>query len=156
MLLLLLYVAVTILGLFPFHGIPILNIALGFPIGAAIAHRGLGDEGGGGHKDAGADRGRAVMRRVFYGSLATAGVTLLICWIQLVVSILVLRVLGLGSPLASLLPLLPSPIHPNLFRAQLFAVILAPALLVLTTVFGGVLTLIVHGPRDDGDGDGES
>jgi hypothetical protein len=85
-----------------------------------------------------------VMRDVLYWSFATAGVTLLVCWTQLVLTIVFLRVVGLGSPLSDLLPLLPSPLHPNLFRAQLFAVILSPALLVLTTVFGGVLALLMR------------
>ncbi len=139
--LLLLYVAITLVGLFPFHGIPVLNVALGFPIGAAIANRGMrrrarpastatltgdppddpvlaragdppddpvlagagnppddpvlagaGDPPGGPGTDP-----RHVMRSVLYGSFATAGVTLLVCWIQLVLTILLLRIVGLGE-----------------------------------------------------------
>lgn len=160
--LLLLYVAITLIGLFPFHGIPVLNVALGFPLGAAIANRELrrrvrstppgtlADDpqtapapgpAAAGDPDA---NPRRVMRSVLHWSFATAGITLLVCWIQLVVTILLLRVVGLGSPLVDWLPLLPSPLNPNLFRAQLFAVILSPGLLVLTTVFGGVLTLLLR------------
>lgn len=142
---LLLYVAVTLIGLFPFHGIPILNVALGFPVGAAIASRGLKRLDAPVPGSEGLDpRSRRVMRGVLYWSFATAGVTLLVCWTQLVITILVLRLGGLASPVAGWLPLLPSPLHPNLFRAQLFAVILAPGLLVLTTVFGGVIVLLLR------------
>lgn len=144
--LLLLYVAITILGLFPFHGIPILNIALGFPVGAVIAERRIKSPVSAATSLPDTSF-RTVMRAVLYWSLATAGVTLLVCWSQLVLTILLLRVVGLGSPLTDWLPLLPSPLQPNLFRAQLFAVILSPALLVLTTVFGGVLTLLIHPPE---------
>ncbi len=141
--LLLLYAAVTIVGLFPFQGIPILNVALGFPVGAAIAERRLrrATSPSTTPPDVSA---RSVMRAVLYWSFATAGITLLVCWTQLALAIVFLRAVGLGSPLTDWLPLLPSPIHPNLFRAQLFAVILAPALLVLTTVFGGVLALLIR------------
>ncbi len=163
MVLLLLYVAITLIGLFPFQGIPILNVALGFPIGAAIAHRELGrrmppapPSGNSAVDPRGVLAGgaplvsepgacpRPVMRSVLYWSFATAGITLFVCWVQLLMTILLLRVAGLASPMVAWLPLLPSPIHPNLFRAQLFAVILSPALMVLTTVFGGVVTLLLR------------
>ena len=145
MVLLLLYVAVTLIGLFPFNGIPVFNIALGFPVGAAIASRGLKRPAEADNAADGPDPlARPVMRGVLYWSFATAGITLLICWVQLVITILVLRIVGLGSPLTDWLPLLPSPLNPNLFRAQLFAVILSPGLLVLTTVFGGVLVLLLR------------
>jgi len=145
--LLLLYAAITIIGLFPFHGIPVLNVALGFPVGAAVADRRFkrAPSTAGTLPDVSA---RSVMRSVLYWAFATAGVTLLVCWTQLVLTIVLLRAIGLGSPLSDWLPLLPSPFHPNLFRAQLFAVILSPALLVLTTVFGGVLAVLMRPPAE--------
>lgn len=152
------YVAITIAGLFPFRGIPVLNVALGFPLGAAVAYRA-------GSRVA-RDRARTVhnslpvapgtcadapgytiLRDVLFWALATAGITMFVCWVELVGSLMAIKIFGRGTPISAWLPLLPSSILPNQFRAQLFAVIISPGLQILTTAFGGVLTLLLRQSR---------
>lgn len=129
------YLLVTILGLYPFRGIPIVNIALGFPIGAIIAQRTFT-----GNPVALSDR--EILRAVFSWAMITAGITLLVCWIDLIGALILVRQLGPGLGIERWFPLLPSPASVGLFRAQLFAVIVSPALQVLTTVFGGALAIM--------------
>ena len=129
LLLALLYLLITIAGLFPFRGIPILNVALGFPIGAAVAYR--------------SESQPALLRTLVTWALVTAGITMLVCWVELVFSLLTIKFLGPFVASTRWTPLVPSTESPNLFRAQLFAVIISPGLQVLTTVFGGVITLLI-------------
>ncbi len=131
--LVLLYIAATIAGIFFFHGIPILNVALGFLIGALVAYR-LGDE----------TPPIASLRKVMTWGLVSAGITILVCWLELLGALVVIRLLGPGVALVDWFPLLPEPAseNPDLFRAQLFATIVSPALQILTTVFGGVVFLL--------------
>ncbi|MCK4303126.1 MAG: hypothetical protein KAY24_02710 [Candidatus Eisenbacteria sp.] len=162
-----LYLVVTAVGFFLFRGIPILNVALGFPIGAVVAYRysshqvdlqSTGEMGSPGACDppgSQADRDRisrgppncASLRRVVFWGLVTAGVTMLACWAELAGSLLVLKVFGLGIAPARWFPLLSPPGPSSLFRAHLFAIMISPGLQILTTVFGGVVVLLLR-PRE--------
>jgi hypothetical protein len=139
----LLYVALTFVGLYPFRGIPILNVALGFPIGALVAWRTVHPPGA---ADAAGPGWRGTLRRVLSWALATAGITMLVCWLELAGSLIALHLFGGDGP-ARWLPLGPGRSSPHLFRAQLFAVMISPGLQLLTTVFGGVITLVLRGPE---------
>lgn len=135
MFLALVYLAATVIGLYPFRGIPVVNIALGFPIGAALAQRAL-------QGNPVLRTEREILRDVLSWGMVTAGLTLFVCWIDLVGALLLAHKFGPGLGLERIFPLLPTPADVGLFRAQLFAVIVAPALQVLTTVFGGVLVIV--------------
>ena len=141
------YLAITVVGVVLFRGIPILNVALGFIVGAFVAHRQLthrADRVPDSHNGpAAAAPAHSPLRTVFAWALGTAGLTMVVCWFELGASLLTIKVFGTESPLAYRLPLLPSDGLPNLFRAQLFAVIISPGLQILTTVFGGVLTVLL-------------
>ena len=154
-----LYGALTVAGLFPFHGIPILNIALGFPLGAWAAyyaqraHRQTAGSGPEQAANAGDARlaERAVLRTVLAWSLATSGLTMILCWFQLAFFLLTIRFIGPAPEILRWIPL----VHPSqglgLFpsqsfaNVQLFAILLAPGIQVLTTVFGGVVGLLLLG-----------
>jgi hypothetical protein len=159
LLLALLYLLITVVGLFPFRGIPVLNVALGFPIGAAIAYR---FETRSGDRPEGAAPGRpaagnqvqppgdarrnALLRTLLTWALITAGLTMFVCWAELLYSLLTIKFFGPFVASSRWTPLLPTSESPNLYRAQLFAVIISPGLQILTTVFGGVLAALI-GPR---------
>ncbi len=137
-----LYVVVSIIGLFLFRGIPVLNVALGFPVGAVVAYRAARAD-----ERVGQELWGPSMRTVIAWALGTAGITVLICWFELVGSLLLAKIFGPGLPLVQLLPFTHHPGVPYFFRAQLFAVIVSPGLQILTTVFGGVMTLILTSPK---------
>jgi hypothetical protein len=159
LLLALLYLLITIVGLFPFRGIPILNVALGFPIGAAVAYRferRLARAPGepkptaaspGHHAGGPPDAPRyALLRTLLTWALITAGMTMFVCWAELLYSLLTIKFFGPFVASSRWTPLLPTAESPNLYRAQLFAVIISPGLQILTTVFGGVVAVLI-GPR---------
>ena len=150
-----LYGVLTIAGLFPFYGIPILNIALGFPLGAAAAHfcRKRADRSMGSPLPEGE---RELLSSVFTWALATSGLTMVICWFQLAAFLITIRILGPAPEILRWIPL----VHPTqtfgLFPShsfaniQLFAILLAPGIQVLTTVFGGVVGILLLGKRESG------
>lgn len=130
-----LYILLSLGGLYLFRGIPLLNVALGFPLGAAIAHRLLGR--------ATASDGRlvVVLQSVIWWALASAGITLLLCWLELAASLLALHLWRTGVTAVRWVPLLPPPGDPIIARVQYLAVVTAPALQVLTTAFGGLIVI---------------
>ncbi len=151
----LIYVALTVAGLYPFYGIPVLNIALGFPLGAVIVyHARHTSRKPDGPADPGRAADRSVLGSVMSWGLATSGMTMVICWLQLAVFLVVIRVIG---PLPEILRWIPL-VHPSdghglfpsntLASLQLFAALLAPGIQVLTTVFGGVVAILISGRRE--------
>lgn len=151
----LIYVALTIAGLYPFYGIPVLNIALGFPLGAVIVyHARHTSRKQAGPDDPGGTADRSVLGSVMSWALATSGMTMVICWLQLAVFLVAIRLIG---PLPAILRWIPL-VHPSeghglfpsnaLASLQLFATLLAPGIQVLTTVFGGVVALLIAGRRE--------
>jgi hypothetical protein len=133
------YLAVTVAGLFLFRGIPVLNVGLGFPLGAAIALRLMA-------RDTGV---REALRAVLAWALATAAFTMLICWLEIATSLAVLRAAGPGAIAIRWVPLFPPPAGAELVRMQFFAVITAPSLQVLTTSFGGVIAILLRSSDPD-------
>lgn len=174
-----LYGALTVAGLFPFYGIPILNVALGFPLGAWVAYhaqrsqrRATGPRATPGRgpsadpaQDADAGEARAaertVLRTVLTWSLTTSGLTMILCWFQLVLFLLTIRFIGPAPEILRWIPL----VHPSqgfgLFpsqsfaNVQLFAILLAPGIQVLTTVFGGVVGILLLGRHPGVEDDSE-
>jgi hypothetical protein len=128
------YLAVTVAGLFLFRGIPVLNVALGFPLGAAVAQRRVA-------RDADASM---TLRAVLAGSITMAALTMLVCWLEIVASLSVLRAAGPDAMALRWVPLFPPPAAAQLVRLQFFAVITAPSLQVLTTCFGGVVAILMR------------
>jgi hypothetical protein len=133
------YVGLTIAGLYLFRGVPILNIALGFPIGAWIAAHHESWAGAETAAPAGSIRPR-VLRILLSWSVSLAAVTIAASWIELLVSVVSVRFPGYLGTISRWLPLSTYE-SPNVFRALIFAIAAAPALQVLTTVFGGILVL---------------
>jgi hypothetical protein len=139
-----LYAALTIVGLYLFRGIPVVNIALGFPIGAWIAWRAdarrlrLVDQPG--------TIGAETLRTLLGWGLGLAAVTVAACWIEVAAALFAARLPGILGAIASNLPF---PVYGSQTssRATVFAIAAAPAVQVLTTVFGGVLVLAVHRDR---------
>jgi hypothetical protein len=170
------YLVLTLIGLFVFRGIPLLNVALGFPIGAAVALRRLkqpqrpddmpqappatpappdaalstaaaagstpapsplGDE-------AAAPRSplRIALREAMAWAILTAAFSMTLCWTELAASVIVTRYGGPYAVHTWWVPLFPPPASAELVRAQLFAVVTAPLLQVMTTAFGGVLAVL--------------
>lgn len=139
-----LYLAVTLVGLFLFRGIPVLNVALGFPIGAAIGARSSP------RSPAGTDRLSHSLQAILWWALGTAAITMILCWLELGASMFILRWGGLNSAVTDWIPLLPPPPTSGLVRAQFFAVVVAPLIQVLTTAFGGMIVLLLmRNPRPD-------
>ncbi|MBM3318004.1 MAG: hypothetical protein FJY75_09150 [Candidatus Eisenbacteria bacterium] len=138
---LLAYPALTIAGLFAFRGIPVLNIALGFPLGAVVALR-----------RAEAGRNPGALRDVLWWASFTAAITMLLCWLELAMALAVLKAAGGPAIGWRWIPLLPPPASSELVRLQFFAVVIAPLIQVLTTSFGGMLALVLRSqaPRAGG------
>lgn len=133
------YLAVTVAGLFLFRGIPVLNVALGFPIGAAIARRRAGHD----------PALRETLRAVLAGAITTAALTMLVCWLEIAASLAVLRAAGPAAIDSRWVPLFPPPAGAELVRMQFFAVITAPSLQVLTTSFGGLIAILMRRDAPD-------
>jgi hypothetical protein len=134
------YLVVTVAGLYLFRGIPVLNVALGFPLGAAVARRRVArDEGT-----------RATLRAVLADSITMAALTMLVCWVEIVASLSILRAAGPDTIALRWVPLFPPPAAAQLVRLQFFAVITAPSLQVLTTCFGGVMAILMRRDAPDG------
>lgn len=130
-LLLLAYLLLTVAGLYLFRGVPVLNVALGFPLGAAVALH----------------AGERPLRALLWWAVTTSAVVMLFCWLELAVSMVAMRT---GGPLAIAwrwVPLFPPPSSAELVRTQFFAVVTAPLLQVLTTSFGGLMALVLKGER---------
>ena len=128
------YLAVTIAGLFLFRGIPVLNVGLGFPLGAMVALRRM-------TRDAPL---RETLRAVLASAITTAALTMLICWLEIAASLAILRTVGPDALAARWVPLFPPPAGAEGIRMQFFAVITAPSLQVLTTCFGGVIAVLMR------------
>lgn len=139
-----LYAGVTIAGLYLFRGIPVVNIALGFPIGAFIAWR--GETRRLRLTCSPSTIGTASLRSVLGWGLGLAAVTVAACWIEVAAALLSTRLPGMLGAIASHLPF-PAYGSPTSSRATIFAIAAAPALQVMTTVFGGVLVLASHRDR---------
>jgi len=140
------YVGLTIAGLYLFRGVPILNVALGFPIGAWIAaHRPAHSETDG-TAPAGSIRPSA-LRALLGWAVSLAAVTIAASWIELLVSVISVRFPGYLGLISRWLPLSTYD-SPNVFRALIFAIAAAPALQVLTTAFGGILVLALSREQD--------
>jgi len=150
-----LYVGITVVGLYVFHGIPVLNVALGFPLGALLAwqvesrHPPSDERDGPSPADGAAPPGHSILvragtlRALLWWALGFAAVTVTAAWVELAASLLALRYpfsLGIAAPW------LPLSLHGSAgaTKATVFAVAIAPALQVLTTVFGGVVALVVR------------
>ncbi|MFH1145323.1 MAG: hypothetical protein V1774_12375 [Candidatus Eisenbacteria bacterium] len=139
---LIIYLGLTLVGLFAFRGVPILNIALGFPIGAAAAW----------HAARSAASACPTLGTAYVGALrssmtlalTTAAVTVIACWAELGGMLLVLHLWGPYSAAAAWIPLLPPPPDASASRILLFAVLTAPALQVLTTAFGALIAVILR------------
>jgi hypothetical protein len=167
------YLVLTLIGLFIFRGIPLLNVALGFPIGAAVALRRFkqppqpdatppaapapsnavsatgatdmlapapfpdGDE-------AAARRSplRIALREATAWAILSAAFSMSLCWVELAASVIVTRYGGPYAVHTWWIPLFPPPASAELVRAQLFAVVTAPLLQVMTTTFGGVIAVL--------------
>jgi hypothetical protein len=140
------YVGLTIAGLYLFRGVPILNIALGFPIGAWIASRYPMRPETESPTVSGSIRPRA-LRELLGWSVSLAAVTIAASWIELLVSVVSVRSPGYLGAISRWLPL-SSYESPNALRALIFAIAAAPALQVLTTVFGGILVLALSREQD--------
>ena len=140
------YVGLTIAGLYLFRGVPILNIALGFPIGAWIAAHHEAHSEAETTAAAGSIRPKAL--RVLLGwAVSLAAVTIAASWIELLVSVVSVRFSGYLGMISRWLPLSTYE-SPKAFRALIFAIAAAPALQVLTTVFGGFLVLALSREQD--------
>jgi hypothetical protein len=140
------YVGLTIAGLYLFRGVPILNVALGFPIGAWIAAHHQSHPEAETTAPTGSIRPRAL--RVLLGwSVSLAAVTIAASWIELLVSVISVRFPVYLGTISRWLPLSTYE-APNAFRALIFAIAAAPALQVLTTVFGGILLLALTPEQD--------
>jgi len=146
------YIAFTVIGLRPFKGIPIANIALGFLLGALIIRRFeaknrlLISQAGEAPNHQAADLVRLyyqnLLRDLVSWAIMAAGVTMVICWTQLIGAILIPRSLQLGPVVADWIFLI-SPSDSLLeFRTRLFAMLISPGLQILTTVFGGVVAVL--------------
>lgn len=133
------YVGLTVAGLYLFRGVPILNVALGFPIGAWIAAHHRAHPGVKATAPAGLVH-PSVLRALLGWSVTLAAVTIAASWIELLVSVATVRFPGYLAAASRWLPL-SSYESPNAFRALIFAIAAAPALQILTTIFGGILVL---------------
>ena len=166
-----LYAAVTLGGLYLFRGIPILNVALGFPLGAWVVSRVLSLEqraatNGGAHPaatdaettgtreaPAGGKPSRSVpwmdaLHQALWYALITAALTVIFCWIELGATLLIVRLRAESGFFAHLSPLMPPPAGGPISRTLFFAVVTSPALQVLTTAFGGLIAVLLAGePR---------
>lgn len=140
------YVGLTIAGLYLFRGVPILNIALGFPIGAWITARHQMYPGTESATLPGSIRPRA-LRELLGWSVSLAAVTIAASWVELLVSVAAVRSPDSLGTISRWLPL-SSYESPNALRALIFAIAAAPALQVLTTVFGGILVLALSREQD--------
>ena len=127
--LILAYLALTLAGLFLFRGIPILNVSLGFLIGAAAARRAAG--------------ALPALQATLAWALTGAAITMAACWLELLGLLVVTHYWGPYSGAARWVPLLPPPDSASTSRIILFSVITAPALQVLTTGFGGLVAVIL-------------
>ncbi|MCK4414166.1 MAG: hypothetical protein KAY32_11525 [Candidatus Eisenbacteria sp.] len=123
------YAVLTLAGLFLFRGIPVLNVALGFLVGAAVARR--------------AGAALPALHAALWWAFTTAAITMAASWIELAGLLLVTHYWGPYSTAAGWVPLLPPPDSPNVSRIILFSVIVAPALQVLTTGFGGLVAVVI-------------
>jgi hypothetical protein len=121
------YLLLTLAGLYLFRGVPLLNVALGFPLGAWIAWR--------------REPSPAALRALLAWGLALAAGTVAIGWLEVALAYASLRVPELFGGLVPWLPLSPHASAAE-SRAIVFALAAAPALQVLTTVFGGVVVLV--------------
>jgi hypothetical protein len=152
-----LYLVLTVAGLFLFHGIPVFNVAAGFPVGAAAAWLALARKGGPGDGEPGADPPEALpgpvaargsdlleaLKAAISWAMISSAATVVLCWVQLGAMLAVSRFWGPYSPAARWVPLLPPPAVPAVSRMLFFAVITAPALQMLSTAFGGLITVLV-------------
>jgi len=133
------YLVLTIVGLFVFQGIPVFNVAAGFPVGAAIAWRALKRE-----RAVEQDGGPwAALQTAFWWALTSSAATVLLCWIQLGAMMLVIRWTGPYSSAAGWIPLLPMPQSGPVARMVFFTVVTAPALQMLSTSFGAVIAVLL-------------
>ncbi len=158
-----LYLALTVAGLFIFKGIPILNVALGFPVGAIVAWHALhprpvpcipGCIAEAPHAPADPSAAPPFLRELLLWSLATSAATLVACGLEVGAALMVSAVYGGGGSLLHWLPIL-SPLEASgPARVLLLAALIAPALQVLTTVFGGVLVLALARDARDQNPDG--
>lgn len=140
------YVGLTLAGLYLFRGVPILNVALGFPIGAWIAARHQARGGAEAILPTAAIRPGA-LRALLGWSVSLAAVTIAASWIELLLSVASVRYAGYLDGVSQWLPLNAYE-SPNAFRALIFAIAAAPALQVLTTVFGGIVVLALTREQD--------
>jgi hypothetical protein len=123
------YIVLTVAGLFVFRGIPILNVALGFPLGAAAARRAGGT--------------LPALQATLAWAMTGAAITMAACWLELAGLLFVAQHWGPFSAAALWVPLQPPPDATSISRVVLYAVIIAPALQVLTTAFGGLITVLL-------------
>lgn len=150
----LLYLFFTVACLFPFHGIPIANIAFGFPLGALIVRRfenlhyqavfsGDANESMAQSKAAISQYYHQWLRDLVSWSLISSGVTMLICWAQLVGALMVVRYAEPGATVIDWIPLISADTLHS-FRSRLFVMLISPGLQILTTAFGGIITLLLR------------
>ena len=140
----LLYLFFTVVCLFPFHGIPIANIAFGFPLGALIVWRFERLHYHTLFSDSTAPGGYHLwLRDLVSWSLISSGITMLICWAQLVGALMVVRYADPGAAAIDLIPLISADTLHS-FRSRLFVMLISPGLQILTTAFGGVITMLLR------------
>ncbi len=141
-----LYGTLTVAGLFPFYGIPVINVALGFPLGAVVAHYYRRRPPG---SPAWVSAERQVLRGVLTWALATSGLTMVLCWFQLAAFLMTIHFIGPAPEILRWIPLVHPTQGVGLFPSQsfasvqLFAILLAPGIQVLTTVFGAVVGILL-------------
>jgi len=135
--LILTYIALTLAGLFLFHGIPLVNVAMGFPLGAAAARRSTGT--------------LPALQAAFAWAMTSAAITMAACWLEFAGLLVVTHYFGPHGHAALWLPLRPPTDSPSVARIILFSAIIAPALQVLTTSFGGLMAVLLGHSAPDRD-----
>jgi len=139
------YCALTIAGLFLFRGVPVLNVAFGFPFGAWIAMRSIGrPERETNPAVAGGSPSLNALRAALWWALVTAAMTVIFCWIELGAMLLSVHFRGAAGLESHLIPLLPPPDGGPLSRTLFFAIVTSPAVQVLTTAFGGLIAVLLR------------
>jgi len=135
------YLGLTVAGLYLFRGIPVLNVALGFPIGAWIAAR-LEERPADVSASTQGSIPPGTLRALLGWAVGITAVTVAAGWVEILLAVSAQNYPG---SLGSIVRWLPIRVHepPTSLRAILFAIAAAPALQVLTTVFGGFLALVV-------------
>jgi hypothetical protein len=134
----LLYFCFTVACLFLFRGIPVANIAFGFPLGALIVRRYEKRV----YPVVFSDDPFPWLRDLLSMALLSSGFTMLICWLQLVGAMVIVHFGHQGSAAIDWIPLIAPENLPS-FRPRLFVMLISPGLQILTTVFGGVFSLLL-------------